>query len=837
MSLAARAGVTPSAHHHLHGQGGIRDTAQAAGFEKALMGDLAKSAYRFTPTVKASFLAFRKAEALEALAGHGISLPSDLLAWIDETPDVAATVYGLRYGTPAQALILLRSLQLDLTLADMQAHSPVVLATVVMHAHKIDLAEPEALPYVSLKPREPMPWKIPASPLVRVDTHPKDRPLDISDHVINFMEEEEVVEGGKVVSVKPREPHIRACDIVASKALQADFNAYVQSKVPDFKPLDCGESLNWAYGGVSWRLPERKELGRAYELFSEAYFSKGRIPKARDPKATPVEWAAYQVGNAKNENRKAELPDTWPFAMYLVNRPQPLREAEFAWEEKAKGVRPMRYIEYVGKVAQDTTMLYLRRMTPFEYAYGSLAMMRKDGGVCGTHTSTALRAGASLGKMVINCSSPGHSFPGGLGKQDGVYSAPGSQTGVKWYFGDSEPKVIGRDSLMLPSLAAALNWGLQGFLDSQLGWTLCLQLPEDVQAAHGYTLLKSALLQNPYNVSLARATLAKADTADALITLWEEFRGAVHAAKEKKGCIQEGGLVAEVWQKAGEKLEGLPVPKDRVVRDRVYTAVCRDGSSPKLRARYEGAVNGIDAVLMSATRDFAAHLDTWYRPVANCAATAGKLKAALDMVDGADRKRTWIKAQVDTLAGRGLCLSSTKRGYQVVQDEAAALVMQQAGVSSDETAWMTVLLDQTTAALEKHLTLPRSTPGCKDMAARLRGVVSSAKEREIDLTPWAGRWYSMMDGKQAYARHAWCQKDAASVVLDELKAEYPGAAGQRAELVAMEKKYRALKEELHQLNGNLAGGKNQDRVNEINGELDKLAEQIKAAKATYNPGA
>jgi hypothetical protein len=776
--------------------------------------------YRFTPEVRTGFLAFRKAQALEQLASHGVTMPDAFMAWIDSSPVASSTIYGIRHGSPAQALILLRSLEFDLGKEDMRAHLPVVLATVMLHAAEVDPANPEALPHVSLEPREPMAVKIPESTMDKVNTRPTDRPLDINDHIINFMEEEEVVENGKVVSTKLRDEPIRACDIVASNALQKAFNTYMQGKVEGFKPLVCGESLNWRYGGVSWRLPERGELGRAWNLFYEAYTTKGRLPEYRDPTASPVEWLVYQINNAKT--RDVELPDVWPYAMYLMSNRQPLRESEYVWnEEVAKGLSAMRYVDYAGKIAQDPSMLKLRRMTAFDYAYGSLPMQRKDGGVCGTHTSTGLKAGAALGLCILNCSSPGHSYPGRLsGTADGTYSATFANTGVQWYFGEDKPEGTGKSNKLI-SLAAAMNWGIQGFLDSQLGWTMYLQLSDDDRAAHGQTLLKSSLMLNPYNYSLAQATLATTETAQDLIGFWEAYRSAIDSAKDKNGCVQDGPIIDEVWLKISAGFEKQTVPSDPALRDRIHAAISKNGCSPKLLAIYELELNGIDAVLNSLAKDLSTYFSSYYRPQAECQKMVAKLRVVLDMVEDPDRRSVWLKAQMTTLADRGLCLTKHGKHYQVQQDETALLLAELTETPVDEEAWMKALLDVTTLGLDVHINGRRSTPSCKDMASRLKTITAAAREAGIDQTSWAHAWFEMMDGKQRYGRPSWCAKDAASVVIDALVVEYPLKG-----LAALKSKYGALEQELNELNKNTAGGSNQDRINAINEQMDQLSKQI-----------
>jgi len=790
---------------------------------------LGRDAYLFTPEVRASFLAFRKAQAVEALATQAVDLPDTLLSWIDETPMVASTVYGIRHGTPAQALVLLRSLELDLGREDLRANIPLVLATVMLHAAQVDLGNPEAFPHVRLQERPPLTVAIPECPLVKVDTHPTDRPFDINDHIINFMEEEEVLEDGKVIAVKPREKHIRACDIVASRALQIEFNAYMQRKIGDFKPLDCGDNeLHWKYGGVSWRLPHKTEHSRAWKMFYEAYTAKGRLPKGRDPMPTPVEWLAYQIANAKT--RGVTLPDVWPYAMYLMRNLQPLREAEYAWEEKSKGMRPMRYIEYVGKVAQDIPKLRLRRLTPFDYGYGSLAMMRKDGGVCGTHTATAMQAGAALGRCMVNCASPGHSFPASLAKNDTGYTAPNARTGVKWYFGIGEPEGTGEDRNKLLSLAAAMNWGCQGFVDSQLGWTLHLQLPEELRVAHGYALLKSALMQNPYNLSLAREARKAAKTPAELIMFWEEYQAQVLSAKDKWGCPREGGMIAEMWNAIAKALEEHAVPEDGVTRDRVYAAISKEGCSPTLRTKYELEVEGLDALLVSTANELAQHFSQYYRPGEQCKTMASRLQSTVDAVTDAKRRRAWLKSQGTVLADRGLCLTKAGKKYEVKRDESAILLAKLAGTSVDNEAWTKALLDLTTGGLEAHIDSRRTTPSCKDMAARLNAIIAVAEAEEIDLTSWAATWFKMMEGKQRYARHSWCAKDASSVVLDALVERYPDPRNGDEKLAELRQKLGALQRELNDLNRNTSRGQNQERINAINREIDELSDRIEASR-------
>ena len=81
---------------------------------EAVVAAWGKAKHHFTPEVKAAYLAFAKAEALRDLAKARHFLPVDFTAWVDSDPAVAATVYGIQRGRPAQVLAALRSLELDL---------------------------------------------------------------------------------------------------------------------------------------------------------------------------------------------------------------------------------------------------------------------------------------------------------------------------------------------------------------------------------------------------------------------------------------------------------------------------------------------------------------------------------------------------------------------------------------------------------------------------------------------------------------------------------------------------------------------------------------------------
>ena len=207
--------------------------------DEAVVAAWGKAKHHFTPEVKAAYLAFAKAEALRDLAKARHSLPADFTAWVDSDPAVAATVYGIQRGRPAQVLAALRSLELDLGVEEVrQKHTQLALAIAVVDAPFVDMAT-MACPErgISLAPRTTkFQLKIPPSPLRKVNTHPTNRSPDMNDHIINFFEGRTITEdrvvtrtvNGKKVPTTEKWTHpLEACDVIASAALQQDFNAYM----------------------------------------------------------------------------------------------------------------------------------------------------------------------------------------------------------------------------------------------------------------------------------------------------------------------------------------------------------------------------------------------------------------------------------------------------------------------------------------------------------------------------------------------------------------------------------------------------------------------------------
>jgi hypothetical protein len=803
---------------------------------KRVLASLETSGHRFTPEVRAAYLAFRRQQAAAELAAHGITLPADLWRWVETDPMVAATIYGTRRGTPAQALCVLRSLEIDLG-PDVvrERHPQLALAAAWCYGASVSLAAGGGNSF-SLEPRGRFKVTIPPDPRVRVNTRPTDRPLDVHDHIINFLQDEETVttqpDGTADVAIRPRAKPLTAGQVVANLKLQEEFNAYMKRHGQDIPPLDCGDNKINTYQGVIWRHPRIGAFTHAAKLFTEAYIAKGLMVAKNDPVPSPTEWIAWQVKNAADPQRATKFDTPWPLLAYVVNHRVPLREAEYVWDEKARGINPMRYIEYIGSIAQTSPQLIsLRRLQPFAFTYNSYPGKRLYGGVCGSHTHTAMVAGTAMGLTMVACSSPGHSFPGSIGRdKHGVFAYSGGNSSAPWFFGAAANEGTGNDQVKLRSLAWAMNFGLEGYAVSHLAWTLALELPAAVRVTHAPAVMASGLALNPYNIGLARAARTAFSSPADQVRFYQGFEKILTESAGTPGCPDQA-YFGEFTRSFHDALAKEPLPDDRALVARINRLLAAQDAPPALRIRYQLAAEGGNAVLASAAERLKAHIAATRTP-AHCDGMALWITAAADVLTDPARRQAWAQTQYRGVKDRALYLLQKGKAHEVQTDPAIRKLGELAGESIDPLAAMQGLMNQLTGILKAHVAGKRDTPGCQNQAARFRAGIAAAKQAKLDLTPWALGWFGIMQGKQVYGPHAWTQKDAVSVVLDELIAEYPSGASPATPPAAARDDARPaadaaatvaeLRAELEALNRDTAGGTNQERINDLNRRMDEL---------------
>jgi hypothetical protein len=525
-----------------------------ANARQALVGMAHDSGGGWSPEIKAAYLRYARAKALADCAARNLQLPQDFLAWVDADPVISASVYGLR-ADPLPVLLGLRALEIDLGEQTVRRdYTQLALAFAINSSHRGWTSTPAiqndsrtlVKPFVwpDVAPRSLLKLAISGDPRVKINTKDPTRTLDRDDHIINFLEDHAEVEAEIVVSelppleydargiAKPRKERAvtkkihrlpTAADVIASPVLQQEFNEYMKGKGQEVA-IDCGDRVVHWYSTKSVPGPQAAKINEAYELFRNAYRAKGRLPKARDAAATPAESMAWLIRNDRHPFTKAErearqwplfpLNAPWPVLMMLADDDQPLREREEIWAKFRDRGEMKTYGEYIGDIAQQYDMQSARRVSPFAYDYGTIEMMWKDGGVCGTMASMGARTLRICGIPAATAGQPGHCAlvqmdcsptTGRFVCKGGQYAAGDDVTQVhyNWYFDEA-----GRHVPMIyhQSVAWAVNHGLPAFLDAMVCLQISRQLPPG-DAAQRLKLLEQGLDQNPYAIALVDAAL------------------------------------------------------------------------------------------------------------------------------------------------------------------------------------------------------------------------------------------------------------------------------------------------------------------------------------------
>ncbi|KPK46193.1 MAG: hypothetical protein AMK72_10105, partial [Planctomycetes bacterium SM23_25] len=584
--------------------------------KSALLGICASEQYAFTPKVRQAFLAYAKSQAQADLKAQGKSLPKEFLAWIDADPEVEGSVYSA-HDKPSDVLLLLYSLRLDLGKARFEKYRQLALAAAIVHTKRAFKAD--------ITPRGPLKLVITGDPRKRIDTKEPGRTLDRNDHIINFLNEntieEEVVVGQKdgagelkydkrgiaipmpkgklnakkVPVTEKRRRTLYAADVLASKALQTKFNAYMKSKGHPVA-IDCGDRV------IHWKSrdavhgQQRKDIAAAFTLFRQAYEAKGLLPAQRDPIPTPAERCLYMIRNhehtfptdvqARRKWPRFPLTAPWPVLTLLVDDDQPLREREERWIAfRDRGEFKM-YGEYIGGIAQQYDMQSARRLKPFPFPYHTIQMYLKDGGVCGTMAAISARSCTTLGIPACQAIQPGHCAMAAFrydpktrkyACKGGQYATGGDEKTTpfaRWYFGDAARKYRRNPGYGVPgnprkpmvyhqSIAWAVNYGMAEFVASTMAYCVYQLLDEPDRRGAGRALLTSGHARNPYNFLLTDAAQAAARTPQEQIRFWRMFRAALLPGADKAGCPPDGLYARTVKSRVFASIAKLPTPKDK----------------------------------------------------------------------------------------------------------------------------------------------------------------------------------------------------------------------------------------------------------------------------------
>lgn len=778
--------------------------AEAPAPNTGLPGSVAAAGYRFTPAVKEAYLVHAKAAALESLKAAGRELPADFLAWVESDPVVRDTVYGSRKDA-AGVLVMLRSLELDLgAQAVRKDFTQLALAMAVVHAAKA----PEA----DLKPHDPLKVLIPGDPRQPVNTKDPARKLDLNDHIINFLNDhtitEDVVVGHKEeppplkyddkgIAIPPpknakkikvpitekRTRTLYGADVIASRALQEEFNAYMKAKGHDVN-IDCGDKVVFWKSTAAVR-PERKKINEAFVLFRTAYEAKGLLPAARDPLPTPGESAAYYIRNNSHvfpEEVRAQrnwprypLNAPWPTLTLLAADNQPLREREERWLAFRDKGEMRTYGEYIGPIAQQFDMQSARRVSPHPFSYGTYQMMAKDGGVCGTMANMGVRTYNTLGIPSCTAGQPGHCalILFAFDPKTQTYECKGGQfaTGgpdktsphTPWVFGDTDAR---KGMLYYQTIGWAVNFGLREYLDSTIAWQVFKTLPPDRQAANGLSFLLSAIPVNPYNILLTDAALATAAVPRDVVRVCKTVEPLV-AAVNRPGCPKDGYYLTNLRAQAYSRIASLPVPADPSVAKEILAWLPNDAVEPVVH--YSIAIDGLDAVTSrTKTTLLPKHLAAGLaRTDAACAGLTTTLNAVAARIPDKKARKQWAAACWQTTAGHEAYLG---RKDKITVDPAVAALAKLAGAKlpAEEAIQQPVLV----AVAQEGKTRLASPRNAKD-AARFAAKVTAIAAQITDPArrrAWLESLAATLKGHETFPAGKKTQRDPAADAILKLLA-------------------------------------------------------------------
>lgn len=656
-------------------------------------------------------VAAARGRTLAACAERGFALPTDFVAWVDADPIRQASVYGCRQD-PLRVLLQLRSLEIDLGPDLVRTRYPqLALAFAIQGSYRPtgkkasgwndgDDGEPDA-PLPDVSPRPPLALAIPGDPRVRVDTRDPARELDRDDHIVNFLEDHAPMpcEGpGKEPSVRP----LVAADVIADPALQAEFNLYMQAHGHPETQLDCGDhAVRWFAHDAVKDKELRTRIAAAWELFHGAYRHKGRMPAERDAAPTPAESMAWFVRNDRHafaaEDKAARgwprfpLNAPWPALLMLAADDQPLREREDIWLRFRDRGELKTYGEYIGGIAQQFDMQSARRVSPFAFSYGSIQMMWKDGGVCGTMGNIGARTWRICGVPASTAGQPGHcaivfwtfdAETGRYGVKGGQYATGGDEVTTVhagWNYDDRGAR---RGMVWHQSVAWGIDHDFAAFVDTLVMQRAFAAMPAAAQKGAAGALLAEGLAANPFAFAIVDAAVRASDEPEALVAQLDAFAQALDTVA---GAGEYGLYRTTVRDLVHARIAELPASATTERSAALLRELERQGcTDARLLARCWRALGGDVGFGERCAAAVAAYLASPARTKnrAESARFARWLETIAKTVEGRQARRVWAEALLIGFAGREALVIRKKTSL----DPAVAALCKIAGRAVPEVA-------------------------------------------------------------------------------------------------------------------------------------------------------
>ncbi len=667
-------------------------------------------------------VATMRERTLAQCAQKGIELPKEFVAWVDADPIVRTTVYGCRKD-PLPVLLLLRSLEIDLGEQVVRRdYTQLALAFAIQDSYAArkkkgtgwndaDGAEPaDALPDV--KPRARLELAIPGDPRSRVDCKDASRTLDVHDHVVNFLEDHAPIEveetqkelppleydekgvakpRGKAVDVKKKRMRtLVGADVIASRALQEEFNAYMKAHGHPEVAVDCGDRLvHWTSTAAIGDKAQRERIAAAHELFHEAYRKKGRMPAERDAAPTAAESMAWFVRNDRHRfdesTKKARnwprfpLNAPWPVLTMLAADDQPLREREEIWIRFRDAGEFRTYGEYIGDIAQQFDMQSARRVSPIAFSYGSIQMMWKDGGVCGTMGNIGARTNRIVGMPSSTAGQPGHcavvrmDFDAKTGRYAcvGEQYATGGDEVTTVHAGFHYDDRGGRKPMVFhQSVAMGVNHGVASFVRALALLRAFDAMDEGARKAACVDLVAQGMKDNPFAIALVTVALENAHDRATALAVQDAFASLTkEIAKDAAAAL----YLSTVRDLAHARVEQFPMPTEKSECAALLKELERQGCErASLLAKCWRAADGEDGFLartVQEARDYVAS-EARTKSRRSNQQFQKRVQEWAKTIEGKERKRIWADAMLEAFVGSD---TITRKGKKVADPVVEAL--------------------------------------------------------------------------------------------------------------------------------------------------------------------
>ena len=644
---------------------------------------------------------------LAACRERGIELPPDFIAWIDGDPTLKASVYGCR-ADPLPVLLGLRSLEIDLGRSVVrEEHTQLAVAFAIAGSYASsdreasgwndgDTGRPGGdLPDVT--PRPALVLECPGDPRIPVDTADPGRDLDVHDHVINFLEDHPPIEveievrelppleyddrgiakpRGKPVKVRRTvERGLVGADVIASAALQAEFNAYLAANGHPEVVLECGDRVVHRASTAPVRDKAlRASIKAAHDLFHDAYRAKGRMPRERDASPTPSESMAWFIRNHRHDFSGTDrvwprfpIDAPWPVLMMLAADDQPLREREDIWIKYRDDGEFRTYGEYIGGIAQQFDMQSARRVAPLPFSYGSIQMMWKDGGVCGTMGNIGARTHRICGVPASTAGQPGHCAivfmeqdpaTGRFRCRGGQYATGGDEVTTVhagWNYDD----VGGRRPMVFhQSVAWGVNHDPEAFIEAMVLRRAWDALDEVERSRQCVRWIRKAMRLNPFALPLIDGIIAAAPDATTAIEVLDEFDSGMATYATPEFDLYR----RTVRNLAHERILALPAPSTRKANERLLEELDRQGcENARLLARCWKDLGG-EVFLEECRAASIEYLDSPARTKVKRASQrfAGTVRAWGRSIKSGRQRKVWAQSLLESFAGRELLVVGRK---------------------------------------------------------------------------------------------------------------------------------------------------------------------------------